>query len=116
MKIASLTCIGQLAGRAPGQRATGAARPGVGVDRAASERQRERRGLAGAGRGLAEQVVAGEQQRDRLALDRRRLLVAEVVERLEQLGSQAEVAERHSGFFGLRRGVVDFVDTSAVSR
>jgi hypothetical protein len=39
--------------------------------------QRERRGLAGAGGGLAEQVAALEQRRDGLALDRGGLLVAE---------------------------------------
>ena len=58
------------------------------------DRQRERRGLAGAGRGLAEQVAAREQRRDRLALDRRRLLVAEAGQRLEQLVAQPEVGER----------------------
>ena len=41
------------------------------------ERQRERGRLAGPGRRLGEDVPAGEQRRDRLALDRRRLLVAE---------------------------------------
>jgi hypothetical protein len=36
------------------------------------DRQRERRGLAGAGLGLAEHVAAGEQRRNRGRLDRRR--------------------------------------------
>ena len=37
--------------------------------------------------------MAGDQRGDRLALDRRRLLVAEVGERLEQLGAQTERGE-----------------------
>ena len=56
-------------------------------------RQCERSGLAGAGRGLAEEVLAGEEQRDGLALDRGRLFVAEVVERSEQFVAQPEVGE-----------------------
>ena len=40
-------------------------------------RQRERRGLAGARRGLPEHVLPAEQDRNGLALDGRRLLVAE---------------------------------------
>jgi hypothetical protein len=44
-------------------------------------RQPEGRGLAASGLGLADHVVAGEQLRDRLRLDRRRLLVAELVKR-----------------------------------
>jgi hypothetical protein len=49
------------------------------------DRQRERRGLAGAGGGLAEQVVAGHHRRDGFALDRRGLLIPETGQRLEQL-------------------------------
>ena len=41
------------------------------------QRQRERGGLAGAGRRLPQQVPARQQRRDRLPLDRGRLLVAE---------------------------------------
>ena len=57
--------------------------PVDGVDHL-QRRQRERRGLARAGRRLTEQVATCQQERDRLALDRRRLLVAEVVERGQQ--------------------------------
>ena len=53
----------------------------VGVE-VLQQRQAEGGGLAGPGLGLADHVVAGEQLRDRLLLDRRRLLVAELVERL----------------------------------
>ena len=56
--------------------------------------QREGRRLAGAGGGLAEHVVAGEHLGHGVALDRRRLLVAEGGHRGEQLGSQPELVER----------------------
>ena len=60
------------------------------------DRQREGRRLAGAGRRLPEQVAAREQRRDRLALDRRGLLVAQSGERFEQLRPQFQVGEgRH---------------------
>ena len=71
--------------------------------------QRERGGLAGAGRGLSEQVVAVDQRRDRLALDRRGLLVAEGVQRTEQLGPQPQVGEGRGPLrvlFGLGHGSV----------
>ena len=91
LKIASLTCT---ASSRVGTRTSADGRHDLGgrVD-PLQHRQRERRGLAGAGGRLAEQVAAGEQERDRLALDRRRLLVAEVGERLQQLGPKAEVGE-----------------------
>ena len=49
------------------------------------QRQPEGGGLAGPGLRLADHVVAAEQLRDRLLLDRRRLLEAELVERLLDL-------------------------------
>ena len=55
--------------------------------------QRERSGLAGAGGGLTEQVLAGHQVGDGLALDGGGLFVTEVVERLEQFGPQTERGE-----------------------
>ncbi len=55
------------------------------------QRQAEGGGLAGPGLRLADHVVAGEQLGDRLLLDRRRLLEAELVERLLDLGREAEV-------------------------
>ena len=57
---------------------------------ALQHRQRERRGLAGAGRGLAEHVAAGEERRNRLALDVGRLFVAERGDRRHQRRVQAE--------------------------
>ena len=80
---------GSARGRAP----TGRGLRAAGVE-PLQQRQRERRRLAGAGGRLAEQVAPVEQRRDRLALDRRRLLVAEGGERVEQLGAQPEVGER----------------------
>ena len=65
---------------------------GAGVDQL-QHGQGERRGLAGAGRRLAEQVAAGEQVGDGLPLDRRRLFVAEVDDGLQQFGAEAEGVE-----------------------
>ena len=77
------------------------------ADRDALEhRQREGRGLAGARRRLGEQVAAGEQQRDGLALDRRRLLVAEVGDGGEQAVVQPEAGKSvRGGPFGARGGL-----------
>ena len=51
---------------------------------ARQDRQRERRGLAGAGLRLAEHVAAGQQRRDGRGLDRRGRFVADVGERADQ--------------------------------
>jgi hypothetical protein len=59
--------------------------------------QRERRRLPRARRRLAEEVAAREERRDRLALDRRRLFVAELGQRLEQIGCEAEGGEAGGG-------------------
>ena len=60
------------------------------ADRDALERrQREGRRLARPGRGLGEQVAAGQQRRDRLALDGRRLLVAEGARSCSAAGRRA---------------------------
>ncbi len=60
------------------------------------QRQAEGRGLAGPGLGLADHVVAAQQLRDRLLLDRRRILVPELVERLLNVGREAQILEgRH---------------------
>ena len=69
------------------------------------DRQRERRGLAGAGLRLAEHVAACEQRRDGRGLDRRGRLVADVGERADQGFVQCEVAERQG--CGRARGSVD---------
>jgi hypothetical protein len=55
--------------------------------------QRERRGLAGAGRRLGEDVTPREQRRDGLALDRRRLLVAQLRQAGQEVVGQAELRE-----------------------
>ena len=65
----------------------------VGVQ-ALQQRQGERGGLAGSGRGLPDDVTAGEQRGDRLALDRGRLLVAEAVENPLQFRAEVEVGKR----------------------
>ena len=44
-------------------------------------------------REIPEDIAAGQQHRDGIALDRRRLLVAEPGEGVEQLGSQPQLAE-----------------------
>jgi hypothetical protein len=56
--------------------------------------ERERRGLARAGRRLPQQVAPGEQRPDRRALDGRRLLVAERSELRHEVLSQPDVGER----------------------
>ena len=67
---------------------------------AREDRQRERRGLAGAGLGEAHDVAAGEERGDGRRLDRRRRLVADVVERLEHRTLEAEVGEGRGGLLG----------------
>jgi hypothetical protein len=57
------------------------------------QRQAERGGLAGAGLRLADHVAPGEQRGDRLLLDRRGLVVAEVRECLEHRLGQPEFGE-----------------------
>ena len=65
---------------------------GVGVE-VLEQRQAEGGRLAGPGLRLADHVVAGEQLGDRLLLDRRRLGVAELVEREQDLLAEAKVRE-----------------------
>jgi hypothetical protein len=57
------------------------------------QRQREGRRLAGAGGRLAEQVAAGEQRRNRLALDRGRLFVTEPGQHRDEFFRQPEFDE-----------------------
>ena len=59
------------------------------------ERQHERGGLAGAGLGAGEQVAAGEDERDGLALDGRGLGVALVGDGAQVRGRQPEAVEGH---------------------
>jgi hypothetical protein len=70
------------------------------------QRQGEGGGLAGAGLGLAEQVVAGQQHGDAGRLDRRGRLVADVGERLEQWRGKPEGVEPGgSDFWGGGHGM-----------
>ena len=62
------------------------------------DRDRERRGLAGAGLRLGQHVAAFEHQWDGLRLDRRRGHEAKVVDRLRDAGMDLEFAES-SGLF-----------------
>ena len=61
------------------------------------DRQREGRGLAGAGLGDAQQVAAGQDMGDRLRLDRRGRGVALGRERIEQRGGEAEIGKLGQG-------------------
>ncbi len=69
---------------------------------AAQDRQREGGRLAGAGLGLAEHVVAGQQHGDRGRLDRRRRFVADVRDGLEDRGAEAEIAKAYGHRFASR--------------
>src|SRR5260221_8750194 len=67
---------------------------GAGLRREAlQDRQREGGGLAGAGLRARHQVAPGEDQRDRLLLHRRRLLVAEVGHRSAERLDQAKLVK-----------------------
>ena len=61
--------------------------------------------LPGPGRRLGEEVAAGEQRRDRLALDRRRLLVAEARDGRQQPRVEVEVGETVGAGVGGSGGV-----------
>ena len=80
----------ELAGGREHQHARPAAAARLGREHARERRQHERGGLAGAGGRAGDQVIAREQQRDRAALDGRGLLDAELRQRGEQRGGQAE--------------------------
>ena len=70
------------------------------------QRQRERRGLAGAGLRLADDVASCQQQRNRLRLDRGRQLVTERIQRFQKRRFQCHLREvcrnivRHLGLPG----------------
>ena len=101
-------CLGdlhrQLAGRDEDERRR-AAFAGLADGDALEGRQREGGGLAGPGRCLGEEVAAGEQRRDGLALDRRRLLVAEGGDRRQQARVELEGREAvGAGVGGLSGG------------
>ena len=73
---------------------------------AREDRQREGRGLAGAGLGEADDVAALEQRRDRRGLDRRRRLVADVTERVEHTVVETQLVEGGQGLRLVLRLVV----------
>jgi hypothetical protein len=88
---------GKLARRREDQRArlARAVAGGRAFGQALQQRQAERGGLAGAGLGAAEHVVAGENERNGLGLDRRRRGVAVFGQRAQQRGREPERFERH---------------------
>ena len=59
-------------------------------------RQDEAGGLAGAGLGDADQVLAHQDRGDGGALDRRRFVIAAVVDGAEQFVGKAEIGKSHS--------------------
>jgi hypothetical protein len=67
------------------------------------DRQRECGGLAGAGLGDAEKVAPRQRDRDGLALDGSGLVVAFVLQRLQDRRSEAEIGKIHQ-LLGLSRG------------
>ena len=83
---------GQLARRAEHQR-TRHPRPGTAARQHADHRQGERRGLAGAGLGDAEHVLAFERRGDRPRLDRCRRLVARLFDGFEDFGAQVQIGK-----------------------
>ena len=94
---------GQLAGRGDDQGlrlGAVAARQREPVEQRHAEAQR----LAGAGAGLADQVVAGQRDRQRELLDRERAGDADVGQRLDDLGLDVEVAERRAVLADRRAG------------
>ncbi len=84
----------ELAGRGQDQRANAVApcRRALGGEML-QDRQRERGGLAGAGLGDAQKVAARQKMRDRLRLDRRRLMVIFGLESTQERFGQAEIGK-----------------------
>ena len=84
----------ELAGRGEDQRPAGLRRRPAGErQELVQDRQREGRGLAGAGLGDAEDVAAGHLRGDRLRLDRRRRVEAGAGERVGERLGEAELRE-----------------------
>ena len=82
----------QLAGRDEHDGRCAAVRRTTDLERL-QHRQGESSRLAGPGRGLGEQILSGEERRNRLTLDRRWLLVTELAERREQGRRQTQFGE-----------------------
>ena len=85
----------QLAGRLEDQRARHP-RAAAALVQDVDHRQHEAGGLAGAGLGDADEVLAHQHRRDRRALDRGRLVIAAVVDGAEQFVGKAEIGKSHS--------------------
>ena len=64
------------------------------------ERKRERRGLPRSRAGLRDDVAAGEEDGDRLALDRRRLFVPEAGDRVDERSGETERGETDGSLGG----------------
>ncbi len=65
-------------------------------------RDQKRRGLAGAGLGLANQILAGKCPRQGFRLDRRAIFIANGLDRRQQTRIQIEIAELEvAGVFGV---------------
>jgi hypothetical protein len=84
---------GELAGRHEDQGArrfaVGGPEPGDPLE----DRQGEGGGFAGAGRGLAEEVTSGDQRRNRLTLNGRRLFVPQLGQRTRQARIEPQAGE-----------------------
>ncbi len=90
--------VGELAGGREHQHPAAAARGAAVRERqAVQDRQREGRGLAGAGLGDAAEVAARHGRRDRLGLDRGRRDVAGLAERPQHGLGEAEISELGQG-------------------
>ena len=71
-------------------------RPAAALVQDVDHRQDEAGGLAGAGLGDPDQVLAHQHRRDRRALDRSRLVIAAVGDGAEQFVGKAEIGKSHS--------------------
>jgi hypothetical protein len=95
---------GELARGRENQRAHGMARgrgTGIGVrGEPLQDRQREARGLAGARLGTAHDVASRQHCGNRLALNGRRLGIALLADRSQQIGQQAKLVEGRNGASG----------------
>ena len=85
---------GKLARRLEDQRARHP-RPAAAFGEDVDHRQDEAGGLAGAGLGDADQVLAHQHGRDRALLDGRRRVIAAVADGAQQLVGKAEIGKRH---------------------
>ena len=87
---------GQLARRRQHQRAGRGRARRHRVEEALENRHEERRGLAGAGLGAGDDVAAGQRERNHAALDRPRLVPAEVADAAEQPRVEAQLDRTRS--------------------